>query len=1284
MLRWIGLLLLFALAMPALTQVEIAGLPDELDECYDLSWNMTVNGSPGKMFVLGIEWADKQGFQLRWEKGAFSWQRLGLKPETPPVKIPLKLTRGFAARFTIKRRVDTVAVLQDHRLLFVAPAQSRGIGECAFLHVPPECVIENARYQPIGKPVFGDDFMRPETLSNMPTAQAPWKEDDTWRVAYYRKDDPGADPRDPETGQPMGVPWQLSLFRDPNNPRIEYTTTTSNGFWYVYTGRGPSWVVANPTMVYPSSDRYFVETAIKPEYDSEVGIIAAYQDNKNYLLFRWKQRALTESVQPRAELTAVVNGEQQVLATSPRGFEPGQWYTLRINLGWQTAQALVDGKLLMSAANPGTIEGRVGLYADGAEKPRRPRVDEETAVMYITRDETTNKIVNEAAGDMRTSSIILFDDVRVGEWISFSSTALNSSYPSTSTGRWKRFGDVSVNSSPGSFLTGSPAFTRYTATTRVRLPDRRAVAGLLFNIGEDGAGYLWEVAAAGQTLYALDASNRRREIDAAKLDLKPGEWADLRVEANGPYVRLYCNDRQVLDSYDSERIGGRCGPRSGAREVAFQPLTVTQLEPPRKKQEIHEAFEADNWLSAWSSPEADWYPVKLPARLVTPAGASFDTVGYAAPLPTNVPGLYWHKGGHFHDVRVMIPIAAETVKGQSLYLSTDYEETGGYTLELVPAEDGRFLAKLSRKGESVGEYPFTLGKKSRLIFERWGSYLVLLARDIDPDDPEADSETLRERTVFVYRDAEPLKAEMIGFNVTEPALPAARVQIQSDRLEDPFELAPTSWISESGVWAVMARYTCQPKWNWFGGFGAFTPTIWCKYRLDGDQVVEAYTGIKMQFDNQPEEYNRRYRDVNMTICADGSHLSSGYTLIRAGRPNGRDMVTLLLRKGVVVQQIPADPRKPTPADQKFLLPSQGQGHRRWFATRMEKRGDTIKVFIDNLLAMTYTDPDPIPGGYAGIWTYNNGIIVGRANIGAEKMSIGTPRASAPLAVQENLDPLPAPQVTVNQAPVRIATFENGLDDCKERPGLTARLVRERVEDPSGVNTFLKVVNMYPAGDFSTTLISTPRDLRATPQLHFDYCFDPGVKVNLYVRRQNVWYEFLLFPGTEAKENVNSVRAVSGQLDVVADGRWRHFAADLGALLADFIARETNVDAATVDLNIQEVIVADWSAGPEARAYGFGNNFGGQAIRFDNIAFAPVLADPVTVSWQLSGTEAPDWRAALDESPVSKAGKAVTGNSTELELKNGLHFYHLQAKAAGGEWTPVLHIPLVVKVPAPGN
>ena len=81
---------------------------------------------------------------------------------------------------------------------------------------------------------------------------------------------------------------------------------------------------------------------------------------------------------------------------------------------------------------------------------------------------------------------------------------------------------------------------------------------------------------------------------------------------------------------------------------------------------------------------------------------------------------------------------------------------------------------------------------------------------------------------------------MVGFTVTTPSLPAAHVQVESrPRGRHLQNRAGQEWLTQSGVWAVMARYSCQPQWNWFGGFGVNTPTVWSKYRLDGDQVVRS-------------------------------------------------------------------------------------------------------------------------------------------------------------------------------------------------------------------------------------------------------------------------------------------------------------------------------------------------------------------------------------------------------------------------------------------------------------
>ena len=77
-----------------------------------------------------------------------------------------------------------------------------------------------------------------------------------------------------------------------------------------------------------------MQAAVKPEFESAVGLLAAYQDEDNYLLFCWHPQ--TQATETRAELLAMIDGKMQILASGSQGFSPAQWYQLRLNVGWQT------------------------------------------------------------------------------------------------------------------------------------------------------------------------------------------------------------------------------------------------------------------------------------------------------------------------------------------------------------------------------------------------------------------------------------------------------------------------------------------------------------------------------------------------------------------------------------------------------------------------------------------------------------------------------------------------------------------------------------------------------------------------------------------------------------------------------------------------------------------------------------------------------------------------------------------------------------------------------------
>jgi hypothetical protein len=1268
-MRWMLLICCaLALAIPASAAVEIIDLPDTkqgeaLDARYDLEWTVTAAKAPTGPLVLALE----SEYSLKLEKGQALWMRLAGKTVLPIATAALRPAADGVTHYTLKRREGVIALLQDHRLLFAAPATATG-GEIAFRGVPGEMKISGARYRPVERRTFGDDFMRPEAA--LTQGRDLTTEDQVWKVAFYRKDFPLADPAKAKADS-MQNPWRYSFFPLPNNTRDglagkpNYNNAT-NGFWYLYRGVGPSWVVPEPNSVYPTWDRYFVAASVKTEYQSAVGLIAAYQDNKNYLLFRW--RANDAAAGPRGELIAMINGAPVTLDATSRGFDPGQWYRLRINLGWRTVQVLVDGEKLIEAVNPGVTEGRVGLYADGVANPKRPALDDVTAGMYATTDENTGKVTSEAQDALSGNSAIYFDDVKVGDWTALEDL-FTSPYAADNPGGWTMSADgIAAPKNGGRLLSGRMDWGQYVAETRVMLPARGA-ATVYFHQSEKGNGYAWVLTPSAQHLYTTVNGNIKTDLASLSLPLKTGEWVPLRIEADGPYVSVYCDGTRVADAFDATRVAGRCGVSAAKNAASFRPFTITQLEKNRQRMTVHKGFEKNGWMATWSTPEADWYPavnhgrvMRLPSE-ANPNAAS--DPGPAGPMMTDVPGLYWNKGCYYHDLRVAIPLEKAAFSGQMLHLSANYDGNAGYRLQgNAPATAGTGSVTLFRGADTVGTYSYQTPKKGRLIFERHGSFLLLVVQELDPDtDPGDNPEIISEQILFTYRDKKPLNAEQVGFTVTNAALPAAAVQVESDRMQETFETAPIGWTVGNGIWLVMQRYSCQPQWNFFGGFGRHTPHVWCKTRLDGDQNVEVYMGIKMQFDNQAEEYNRRYRDMNMSICTDGKDISSGYSVIRAGRPNNRN-VTMLLRRGIVVA---------SSTEQGHLLPPQGAGHRQWFATRIEKRGGLLKVFLDNKLAFTYTDPDPLPGGYVAYWTLDNGVLIGRTNMSAERMSTGSPKAFTPYHIPPEPAPLTEPTVAMNGVTVPVATFEASATGWRTPSSAGAVFIgRARVDDAkTGVNTVLHVINSYPAGDLSVSAPLGGASLAAQPVLHADYKLAPNTRINLYARVQDIWFEFVLTAKEAQEPNVLS----AGRATVLADGKWRH----LELNLADpIIAALKEAGKPTTDLKLQSLVFADWHPVSDVRWYGFGENPAFTVTQFDNVALLAPVATAVTLSWSGPDAATDRWRVAVDANPFTVPTTETTERTMTVQPTAGTRFLHVQAKTADGAWSPVVHVPITAK------
>jgi len=359
----------------------------------------------------------------------------------------------------------------------------------------------------------------------------------------------------------------------------------------------------------------------------------------------------------------------------------------------------------------------------------------------------------------------------------------------------------------------------------------------------------------------------------------------------------------------------------------------------------------------------------------------------------------------------------------------------------------------------------------------------------------------------------------------------------SNTLEYTFDTSPTDWKVAAGRWGLLNKWICDPRWSWFGGRTRALAVLWNKQVFEGDLSVEAHVALMMQKDDPPYE---RPGDYNLTICGDGVNLDSGYTLIYGGDDNAW---TRLYRKGQLVAESQKEEHRVF--SDRIRHPDKPQLHQRWFHLKLEKTGNTVSFYRDNVLAFSYVDPEPLPDGRVAFWTLDNGFLLARVRLahnglrpapfesdGAELFDDGrvvnlfdgeTVTAVKPLALPEPI------RASLNSPK---ATFQSADAEF----GMNA-------PQPDKPAEAYRVTNAHGGGPFALQWRNMLVDPEIRGFVRFAYCLPPGTSVDLYLveagtgdfnpRHQNAFRWRMTGP-RESTEFAPLVGDVPG---VVADGRW---------------------------------------------------------------------------------------------------------------------------------------------------
>ncbi|MCY3024158.1 MAG: hypothetical protein NTW87_34715, partial [Planctomycetota bacterium] len=295
----------------------------------------------------------------------------------------------------------------------------------------------------------------------------------------------------------------------------------------------------------------------------------------------------------------------------------------------------------------------------------------------------------------------------------------------------------------------------------------------------------------------------------------------------------------------------------------------------------------------------------------------------------------------------------------------------GYVLRFRAGDSARSagaagIAQLLRQGSVIAERTVSddASQFSSASIRRCGKYVVGL---------------LNGWPVVSYRDENPLVGSKVAYYSQGVTLRTEATRIASDTMRDEwFSRAPTAWRTAGAAIAeVTNRWQSDPRWTFFSlkndRAKGKPAVLWSKFLYPGDVTLEFFFANKMECERgQPYAYAR---DVNVTICSDGSDLTKGYTFMFGGRGNQGSMI---LRNGVEVARHQAG----IPTDMNYM--------RYWFSYKIEKRGGNLTFRVDRLFAgdrgqseLVYEDAQPLSGDRIAIWTYDHAIMLSRVRLSGE-------------------------------------------------------------------------------------------------------------------------------------------------------------------------------------------------------------------------------------------------------------------------------------------------------------
>jgi len=604
---------------------------------------------------------------------------------------------------------------------------------------------------------------------------------------------------------------------------------------------------------------------------------------------------------------------------------------------------VVDGKWRVLADQAGPWEPNqwyeVGL---GVCEGRLQATVDEQVVLEVADDALAYGKAGLYVGD---SDGAYFDDVHIRDFqlLSADFDDYGRALASPVLGKWELrqghlYGTGDHGRSRAAAVIGSPKWSNYTVKVKAKPKDAAAV-GIYAAYRGPGDYYLFRWGADEQNPRRFCQEILRVEDGKGRVlgkrtcDYAPTTFSRLTFTIDKGYLRGTVSGGPPVEAADPTAVDvkGKVGlyVEGRDRKACFDDLNVSFLGERVEPERIVEQFVKEDSMSNWARGTALWRTIDDNTRLFdTPLFGDFH-------LEAQLPGL-------------------EGVDGSATLLLCNTEDAAepAAALKLTsPAGQNALAATVEGQPEGLVSGPVTASEQSpHLVVDRRGGCLLAWL-DGQPLAGGASTNAAGARWLA-------LRSEGLDMDLN-------RVKITSPNLTDClFSTAPTGWVSARGTWEIRDRWACTPGWAWLGSGGDKSPLLLSKYSYSGDIQLDFWACIGHPYSS--------IGNINAALCAMAPKLCSGYSFIYGGEDN---TASLILRGDQVVL-----------SNDKVRFPTNKDVyHRHWFHIRIRKFGNAVSYWVEGELVGTYMDPNPLPEGRVGFWTYGKTrILIARARIAAQR------------------------------------------------------------------------------------------------------------------------------------------------------------------------------------------------------------------------------------------------------------------------------------------------------------